>query len=194
VVVAPPGVTDGHHYWCRSPRCRTPWPGWKRPPRPCLPPSSRVCGRASPIARPQAGWRMPIPGRHQALRDRRGGHLGPEDRGADGADVRRVAAHGLAHSRRSCGQRVGIRAARQRQPTPESPQRIVTACTTHDAYGAEMQELRRLMQALDEEQPPACRRHSCALAWLPLSATRSCQVICCSAHSTGRRRSGFTRI
>jgi len=43
---------------------------------------------------------------------------------------------------------VGIRAARQRQPTPESPQRIVTACTTHDAYGAEMQELRRLMQAL----------------------------------------------
>jgi len=41
-------------------------------------------------------------------------------------------------------QRVGIRAARQRQPTPESPQ--------HDAYGAEMQELRRLMRALDEEQ------------------------------------------
>ena len=38
-------------------------------------------------------------------------------------------------------QRVRNRAARQRQPTPESPQRIVTACTTHDAYGAEMREL-----------------------------------------------------
>lgn len=36
--------------------------------------------------------------------------------------------------------------------TPEGLQRIVKARTVHGAYGAEMQELRRLMRVLDEEQ------------------------------------------
>jgi hypothetical protein len=36
--------------------------------------------------------------------------------------------------------------------TPEGLQRIVKARTVHGAYGAEMRELRRLMQALRQEQ------------------------------------------
>jgi hypothetical protein len=36
--------------------------------------------------------------------------------------------------------------------TPEGLQRIVKARTVHGAYGAEMQELRRLMRALRKEQ------------------------------------------
>jgi hypothetical protein len=36
--------------------------------------------------------------------------------------------------------------------TPEGLQRIVEARTTHGAYGAEMRALRRLLQALREDQ------------------------------------------
>jgi hypothetical protein len=49
-------------------------------------------------------------------------------------------------------QRTVIRAARQRQQTPEGLQRIVEARTVHGARGAEMRELRRLMRALRQEQ------------------------------------------